>query len=99
MDIDYTQHEYGKIKRKLSYPIYDPRPNHLRFTSNNEIDTFRNKLLQHNQDVAILHVFCAATFHQVAEQTFILVTTIRSMPALGLALCQATQQLLRHLFQ
>lgn len=55
-DIEFAQHEYGKVKRKQSCPIYDPRPTHLRFTSNTEVDSLINNLIQHKENVAMLHV-------------------------------------------
>ena len=46
-DIDFCNVEYGKVKRKMSNMLYDPRPSKLQCTSNDEIETLRCNLLSH----------------------------------------------------
>ena len=55
-DIDFTQHEFGKVKRKLGNPMYDPRPMKFRSTSSEEVETLRSALRNQKEDLAILHV-------------------------------------------
>ena len=59
MDIDFANHEYGKVKRKPPCTSYDPRPSHLRSTTNLEVERLRNKLLQSGKEIALLHVISA----------------------------------------
>ena len=54
-DIKFVKMEYGKIKRSLKVTPYDPRPAHLRRTSDEEVKSLR-QTLEIKGNVALLHV-------------------------------------------
>jgi hypothetical protein len=39
-EIKFIKHEHGKIKREHTKMVYDPRPQHLQHTANNEVEQF-----------------------------------------------------------
>ena len=55
-DISFVKYEYGKTKKTAQSVMYDPRPPHMRSTTESCIQSLRDDLLSTGKDIALIHL-------------------------------------------
>ncbi len=60
-EIQFVKHEYGKIKKPPRPLLYDPRPERLRCTTDEEVEILKQRLTDIDSSAALLHVLSTQT--------------------------------------